>query len=154
MFEDEFDNIYRFFKTQTTVTIVPGRSAFNQAAAERLIKTLAPWGVKCEIMSLDEASKARSLSESEARTWVGLEYAGRGQVKPGSENSPVISGYAVQGAVILLGNPEDNDIIPAVRPEEGRAARARPRVSGVAARRRRAGAGIGHRHRIRRSRHE
>src|SRR5205807_977671 len=62
-------NIFRFARLFHDVTIVKGGSPFNDAAAERLIKVLAPWGVRCKVMPLAEAAKARSLTEEEARTW-------------------------------------------------------------------------------------
>src|SRR5205823_4684860 len=88
-----------------------GKSAFNQAAAERLTKILAPWDIRCRMMPLDDAAKNRRLTEEQARTWAGLQYAGTGQIKPGDGNPPSIAGFAVQGPVILLGNPDDNPII-------------------------------------------
>ena len=56
------------------------------AAAKRLIKDLEPWGVRCQVMELAEASKSRRLTEEEARTWCGLNYAGTGQIKAGDGN--------------------------------------------------------------------
>jgi hypothetical protein len=93
------------------VTIVKGKSAFNDAAAKRLAKILEPWGIRCKEMDLASSSKARSLSEEEARTFVGLQYAGKGQIKAGDGNPAFLVGFAVQGPVILLGNPEDHPII-------------------------------------------
>ena len=58
-----------------------------------------------------EAAKSHPISDEDAVTWTGLVYTGRGQVKPGADNPPAIAGFAVQGPVILLGNPEDNAII-------------------------------------------
>ena len=108
------ENVFRFARTHHAVTIVKGKSAFNAAAAERLIKTLKPWGVTCVSMDLADASKPRSISEDEARTWCGLE---PGVVKPGAGNSPKQVGFAVQGPVIVLGNPEDNSIINFLKEE-------------------------------------
>jgi hypothetical protein len=105
------DNAFRFARTHHDVTLVAVKSAFNQAAAERLTKALAPWGVRCRTMPVDEAAKSRRLSEDEARTWVGLPYAGSGHIKPGGGNSPSIAGFALSGPVILVGNPEDHPII-------------------------------------------
>src|SRR5206468_12576031 len=62
-------------------------------------------------MDVAEASKSRSLTEEEARTWVGLVHANKGQIKPGDGNPPLLVGFAVRGPVILLGTPEDNAII-------------------------------------------
>ncbi len=105
------DNAFRFARLHHDVTIVKGTSPFNDAAAQRLIEILEPWGVRCKTMDLAEASKPRRLTEKEAATWVGLNYAGRGQIKAGDKNPPALSGFAVQGPVILLGNPEDHPII-------------------------------------------
>ncbi len=105
------DNAFRFARTCHDVTIVAGTSDFNSAAVERLTQILAPWGVRCRTMPLAEAAKSRTLSEAEARTWCGLQYAGSGQIKPGDGNSPAIAGFAVEGPVILLGNPQDNPLI-------------------------------------------
>jgi hypothetical protein len=105
------DNAFRFGRLFHDVTIVKGSSPFNDAAAKRLTTILEPWGVRCKLMELAEAAKPRTLTEEEARTWVGLVHAGKGQIKPGAGNTPVYAGFAVQGPVILLGNPEDNPII-------------------------------------------
>lgn len=80
-------------------------------AAERLIKILEPWGVRCKVMDLDKAAKSRSLTEEEAATWCGLAYAPSKAIKPGDANPPALVGFAVQGPVVLLGTPEDNPII-------------------------------------------
>lgn len=104
-------NAFRFARTQSDVTIVAGASDFNAAAAERLTKILTPWGIRCKTMPLAEAMKSRSLTEEEARTWAGLDYAGSGNIKPGDGNGPSLAGFAVQGPVILLGNDKDNEII-------------------------------------------
>jgi hypothetical protein len=105
------DNAFRFARTHHDVTIVKGTSPYNDAAAKRLSKVLVPWGVRCKEMPLAEASKSRRLTEEEAATWCGLVYAGKGQIKAGDANPPVLAGFAVQGPVILLGNPEDNAMI-------------------------------------------
>ena len=103
--------VFRFFRTHQHVTLVKGTSDFNNAAAERLEKILIPWNVTCSILTAAEANKPRALTEEEARTWIGLDYAGRGQIKPGTSNSPVAVGFAVQGPVVLLGAPADNPLI-------------------------------------------
>jgi hypothetical protein len=63
---------------------------------------------KGAIISEAEADKPRSISEDEARTWIGLDYAGRGAIQPGGSNALLQVGYAVRGPVILLGAPADN----------------------------------------------
>jgi hypothetical protein len=105
------DNVFRFARLQHDVTIVKGTSPFNDAAAQRLMRILEPWGVRCKVMDLAAAGKPRHLTQEEAATWVGLNYAGRGQIKPGDSNAPALAGFAGQGPVILLGNPEDHPII-------------------------------------------
>jgi hypothetical protein len=106
--EQDKDNIFRFFRTHRKVTIIKGSAPYHQAAAERLVKILKPWNVECAMMSMAEANKPRSLSEEEAKTWSGMDYSGKGQIKAGDKNPPFLVGFAVQGPVILLGAPEDN----------------------------------------------
>jgi len=115
---DDDANAFRFARTSHDVTIVAGTSDFNQAAAQRLTKILAPWGVRCKTMPLEEAAKSRTITEEEARTWIGLQYAGSGQIKPGGGNAPAFAGFAVQGPVILLGNPQDNPLIEFLHKEQ------------------------------------
>lgn len=105
------ENIFRFARLHHEVTVVAGSSPFHAAAVQRLAKNLEPWGIRCKVLDIAEASKPRTLSDDEARTWVGLSYAGKGNIKPGGGNPPVLAGFAVQGPVILLGNPADNAII-------------------------------------------
>lgn len=110
-FGNDLDNIFRFARNHRDVTIVKGKSGFNDAAAKRLAKALASWGIRSKEMDLTEAAKSRKLTEEEAATWVGLTYAGSKQIKPGDANPPILAGFAVQGPVILLGNPQDHPII-------------------------------------------
>ncbi|HEX5270571.1 MAG TPA: hypothetical protein VFW33_08805, partial [Gemmataceae bacterium] len=107
-FGDDRDNIFRFARLHRNVTIVKGTAPYHAAAAERLVKILDPWCVKCQVTDVATAGKARTITEEEAKTWVGL---GFGRVKPGADNPPSQVGFAVQGDVILLGSPEDNAII-------------------------------------------
>jgi hypothetical protein len=100
--------IFHFFREHQHVTLVKGRSQFNSAAAERLERILKPWNITCAVISEAEAAKPRSISEDEARTWIGLDFAGRGDIHPGASNSPVQVGCAVSGPIILLGAPSDN----------------------------------------------
>jgi len=143
------------------VTIVKGKSPFNDAAAKRLAKVLEPWGIKCKEVDLTEAAKGRPLTEDEARTWVGLIHAGSGQIKPGDKNLPIYAGFNVRGPVILLGNPQDNPLIDFLAKEKflpyaadpATFPRSRSRLLRLAARRRRPGPGVGHADRLRRGRH-
>ncbi len=107
-FGDDRENIFRFARLHRSVTIVKGTAAYHAAAAERLVKILDPWGIKCQVTDVAAADKARTITEDEAKTWVGL---GFGRVKAGADNPPSQVGFAVQGDVILLGSPEDNAII-------------------------------------------
>jgi hypothetical protein len=109
--EQDRANIFRYFRTHHQVTLVVGVSDYNKAAAERLTRILKPWNIACKTVTAAEANRPRSLSEEEAQTWVGLDYAGKGQIKAGDKNSPAQVGFAVRGPVILLGTPEDNPLI-------------------------------------------
>jgi hypothetical protein len=105
------DKVFRFFRTHQAVTVVKGAGEYNNAAAERLAKVLQPWNVRCTIVSAADVNKPRSLSEEEARTWAGLDFAGSGQIKAGNNNPVALVGFAIQGPVVLLGTPEDNPLI-------------------------------------------
>ena len=107
---EERDRVFRFFRTHQNVTIVKGAGDHN-AAADRLVSSLKPWNVKCSLVSAAEANKPRPIAEDEAPTYIGLEYTGRGSIKPGDKNNPAMVGFAVRGPVILLGTPEDNPLI-------------------------------------------
>jgi hypothetical protein len=112
------ENAFRFARNHHEVTIVKGASKYNDAAAERLVKALEPWGIRCKMMDLKDAAKARTLTEEEAKTWCGLTYAPKGGIKAGDQNPPALVGFAVQGPVILLGNPDDNPIIKFLATED------------------------------------
>jgi hypothetical protein len=105
------ERVFRFFRTHHQVTLVVGTNRHDQLAAGRLERILKPWNIDCRALSGVEASASRALTEDEALTWVGLDYAGRGQIRPGNSNAPAQSGFAVRGPVILLGNPADNPLI-------------------------------------------
>ncbi len=117
MFPGEADHLFRFVRANQDVTIVPGAGGGYQAAAERLQKILAPWGVRATIMDVAQATKGRNLTEDEASTWIGLNYTPHGSIKAGDGNTPVQSGFAVRGAAILLGTAEDNPLIKALNDE-------------------------------------
>ncbi|MBE7502908.1 MAG: hypothetical protein HS113_22030 [Verrucomicrobiales bacterium] len=105
------ERIFRFFRTHHHVTLVTGTNTWNVPAAERLARLLRPWNITSTTMSATEASQPRCLTEEEARTWCGLEYAATGQIQPGSSNSPVQAGFAVTGPTLLLGTPVDHPLI-------------------------------------------
>jgi len=117
-FGDDKANIYRFFRDHRNVTIAIGDSAYNKAAAERLVTILKPYNVTCDIV-LAKDIPARELSELEARTWCGTNVAGQRKnaegvyvgVQPGRVNSPQSVGWDLKNPTIVLGTPEDNVMI-------------------------------------------
>jgi hypothetical protein len=111
MLGGEEANLFRFARNHHAVTLVTGTNPHNAVAAERLQKILKPWGVTSTIVNAADVNKPRSLTEAEAKTWVGLVYAGSGQIKPGAGNPITAAGFAVDGPVILLGTPDDNPLI-------------------------------------------
>jgi hypothetical protein len=115
---DDRERIFRCFRVAQEVTIVTGTSDYNQAAAERLKKILEPWNVRCVITNAVVANRSRALSQDEAATWIGLEFAGRGQIKAGDQNSPAQPGFALRGPAILLGTPDDNPLIQFLRDQK------------------------------------
>jgi hypothetical protein len=109
----ERENVFRFFRTHRKVTIVKGAGDYD-AATERLVKILKPWNVEATIVKAADVNKPRSISADEAETWVGLNFAGKGQIKAGDKNDPSLVGFVVQGPVILVGTPEDNPLTKAL----------------------------------------
>jgi hypothetical protein len=107
---EDRDRIFRFFRTHAHITFVKGKGDYD-AAAERIVKSLKPWNIKCTILSADEANKPRPIAAEEAPTFIGIEFTGRDSIKPGGENKPQQVGFAVRGPAVLLGTPEDNPLI-------------------------------------------
>lgn len=110
-FGNDRTNIKRFFRVHQAVTVVVGKSDFDTAAAQRLVAALDPWDVRCTVVDAEKVNKARPITEEESKTWVGLAYAGSGQIKPGDGNTPGQVGFDVRGPVVLIGSPEDNPLI-------------------------------------------
>ncbi len=108
-FGNDRENIFRFFRSHKDVTIVSPTDT-HPAAIERLQEGLKPWGVRCKLVNAADV-KPRELTEEEAKTWCGLEYAASGQIKPGKGNNPLHVGFDLRGPAILLGTPEDNPLI-------------------------------------------
>jgi len=104
-FGRDLDNIFRFARVNQDVTIVIGYSEYNGSAAQRIVKSLAPWGVRCTVKKAEEVNKPKEIPDEAKATWVGLGFGRWGQ--------PNVShtGFAVEGPVILLGNPQDNPLI-------------------------------------------
>jgi len=106
-FGNDRENIFRFFRLNQQVTIVIGESEFNLAAAERIKKIVEPWGVTCTIVPAKDHAGPRNIPAAAHKTWVGLA-AGR----PDFGNPHVSQvGFAIDGPVILVGNPEDHPMI-------------------------------------------
>jgi len=114
VFGNDRDNVFRFFRVHHDVTLVLGRSDYNQAAAERLARILVPWGVRCKVVKAEAVDRPRPISTEEAATWVGLE---PGKANPGKTNPLTIAGFDVPGPVVLLGTPEDNPLIQFAKKE-------------------------------------
>ncbi len=114
VFGNDRDNVFRFFRVHHDVTLVLGKSDYNQAAAERLANILKPWGVRCKNVKAEDVNRPREISAEEAPAWVGLE---PGKATPGKTNSLTVAGFDVQGPVVLLGTPEDNPLIQFTKKE-------------------------------------
>ena len=110
-FGNERDNIYRFFRSAQSLTLLVGSGAYNQAAAERLAAIVKPWGVQCTIQNASEVNKPREITAEEARTWVGMEFGRVDVAKP----TVYKQGFAVDGSVVLFGTPADNPLIAKVQ---------------------------------------
>jgi len=111
IFGNDREQIFRFFRTHQDITFVKGQSDFDDAGANRLAKSLQPWGIRCRIVNALDVNKPRFVSDEEAKTMCGIDYAGTGQIKAGRVNSPALVGYDIAGPVVLLGTPEDNPLI-------------------------------------------
>ncbi|MFA4030400.1 MAG: hypothetical protein GDYSWBUE_002172 [Candidatus Fervidibacterota bacterium] len=107
---DDREHIFRFFRVHRHIVIVKGSSPFNDAAADRLVQSLKPWGIRCNVIGADEV-QVRELSDEEASTWCGLNYAPSGAIKPGRTNDPSLVGFDVDSPAVLLGNERDNKLI-------------------------------------------
>ena len=107
-FGNDRENIFRFFQTHHDVTIVKGTTPCDDAAADRLVESLKPWGIQGRIVRDADVNRPRELSPEQARSWVGIAF---GRAEPGAKNSPALTGFDVRGPVILLGAPEDNALL-------------------------------------------
>jgi len=120
-FEPDKANIFRFFRDHRSVTIAIGDSDYNLAAAERLVKILAPYNVTCEIVKAKDVPP-REIREDELRTWCGTLASGirAGGLKVGLDNRPQIVGWDLKNPTIVLGTPEDNVMLKHMTAVEGR----------------------------------
>jgi len=108
-FGNDREQIFHFFRLHQDVTIVKGSSAYDSAAADRLVEILKPWNIRCSIVNAADVNHPRPVSADEAPTWVGLTI-GRLTVNEKSWN-PILNGFDVKGPVILVGNPTDNPLL-------------------------------------------
>ncbi len=107
-FGNDRAQIFQFFRTHQDVTIVKGKSDYNTAAADRLLASLKPWGIRCAIVNAADANKPRPLTAEEFKTWVNLD---KGHKFTMENYRPGDTGFVVQGPAILLGTPDDNPLI-------------------------------------------
>ncbi|HUW35038.1 MAG TPA: PQQ-binding-like beta-propeller repeat protein, partial [Planctomycetota bacterium] len=110
-FGNDAENVFRFFRTFQDVTIVKGSSDYSNAAADRLVASLAPWSVRCMVVNAADVNQPREIPEDAKLSWIGLTANRLGNLQPGQKPLPMHVGFAVQGPVILLGNPDDNPLI-------------------------------------------
>ena len=102
-------NVYEFFRAHRQINIVAGTNDYDKAVAERLVEVLKPYNVTAAILPLDQASKARPLTDEEAKTWCGT--AAAGSLDANTRNSPQIVGYNLPEPTVLVGSVQDNPLI-------------------------------------------
>lgn len=102
-------NVYRFFRDHRNISIVPGTSAYSAAAAKRLAEIMKPYNVNATIVGLDQANKARPLTDEQALTWAGNQAAGT--LNAEARGNAKIVGYNLPGPTVLIGNAGDNPLI-------------------------------------------
>lgn len=101
------ENVFRFFRVHQDVTIVKGTSDFHAAAADRLAKALAPWGIRTKIVAAADVNKPRQVPEDGQKTWVGVDFGRLDPAKPAIGHT----GFALDGPAIVLGTPDDNPLV-------------------------------------------
>jgi hypothetical protein len=109
VFQDDARNIYKFFRDHRSLTIVPGASAADSAAANRLVEILRPYDITAAIENVSEANRARPLTDEQAATWCGHNAAGL--LDAVARNNPSLVGYNLPGPTILIGSAADNPLI-------------------------------------------
>ena len=116
VFADDIPNIYRFFRDHRNVTIVAGSSAWDAAAAQRLIDILKPYDVTATIESVADANQAHPITDDEAKTWAGAVFES-GPLSADARKLPAVVGYNVPGPTILVGDAADNPLIAYMQTE-------------------------------------
>ncbi len=107
IFGDDRARMYRFFRTHSAVSLVVGTTATDREQAERLAANVKPWGITCTLVDAATVNKPRTLTDEEARTWAGM----NGSTRKPSDANVVNTGFAIDGPVVLFGNPDDNPLI-------------------------------------------
>ena len=104
LFAPDWKNIYDLFQSHKTFTIVKGTGDDVAAAADRLVKILEPYDVRCTVV--DAAGvKTRELTKDEAKTWTSY---------GGGAGGPLNNGYDLAGPAILIGNAKNNPLVAVV----------------------------------------
>lgn len=116
VFGDDTVNIYKFFRDHRNITIVPGSSDYDQAAAKRLIDILKPYNVTATIESMSDANQARPLTDEEALTWCGDQIAGT--LDANARKNAGAVGYNLPNPTVLIGNATDNPLIAFMQNEK------------------------------------
>ena len=108
---DDRDRIFRFLPHPCTGHPRQGQWAITMRRPSASSKAWNRGTSSATYMTADEANKPRPITAEEAPTFIGLEFTGRGNIKPGDKNEPRLVGFGVRGPVILIGTPEDNPLI-------------------------------------------
>jgi hypothetical protein len=92
-FGNERENLYRFFRTHKDLTIAIGKSAYNEEAAQRLVRVLKPWDIRCKVVSAADI-KPRELAYEEANLvlpFLAPPFIGSSIAPQGSNNIPAVA---------------------------------------------------------------
>lgn len=100
-FGDDAEKCYRFFKQHHQVTLVTGTSDFDKTEAEHLATALKDWHIAATIVPAAEVKRA-----------TGDDWTAKIKLS-------VSEAYDLPEAVVLLGNPADNPLIPFLQTKAG-----------------------------------
>jgi hypothetical protein len=104
-FGDDRQHIFNLFRSHHDFTIIIGAGDYH-SAVDRLIESLRPWGIECKLMKASDV-KVHIPTEDALKSWVGLQFGRPDMKRPNAGQL----GFDVRGATILLGTPDDNEII-------------------------------------------
>ena len=108
LFGNDRDHLFAFFRNHQDITVVIGAGEYTRPAAQRLAESLAPWGIRCTIVDAAAVNKPRQIPEEAVAVWTPLDKGSKLAV----DNYGVgQTGFAIDGAAILIGTPEDNPLI-------------------------------------------